>query len=79
MMSYRREIEKIAYELYEKNGWVDGNDLDHWLEAERIVSARQAEKTAVSWPARRWATTSKKSVPARVGKATRKMPEAGLS
>jgi len=79
MMSYRREREIVAYELYEKNGWVDGNDLDHWLEAERIVSARQAEKTAVSGQARRRAPTSKKSVPARVGKATQKMPEAGLS
>lgn len=26
-----------AYELYEKNGCKDGYDLDHWLEAERIV------------------------------------------
>jgi hypothetical protein len=38
------EIAKVAYELYEKSGFIDGRDLDNWLEAERIVMARLAEE-----------------------------------
>lgn len=34
------EIRQLAYELYEKSGRVHGNDLDHWLQAERIVLSR---------------------------------------
>ncbi|HXW68390.1 MAG TPA: DUF2934 domain-containing protein [Dissulfurispiraceae bacterium] len=36
-MSVHHEVARVAYELYEKNGKVDSHDLDHWLEAERIV------------------------------------------
>jgi len=36
------EIVKLASELYEKSGRVEGRDLDNWLEAERIVKARYA-------------------------------------
>lgn len=32
-----RWIAKRAYELFEESGCVDGNDKDHWLEAEREV------------------------------------------
>ncbi len=39
---YYDEIAKVAYELYAKNGYIQGRDLDHWLEAERIVMARFA-------------------------------------
>ncbi len=31
------KIAGVAYLIYEKNGKVDGRDLDNWLEAERIV------------------------------------------
>ena len=31
------EIAKVAYELYEKEGSVHGNDLKNWYEAEKIV------------------------------------------
>ncbi len=34
------EIRLQAYELYEIRGRVDGHDMDHWLEAERIVMSR---------------------------------------
>lgn len=34
------EIEKLAYEIFEREGRVHGRDLDHWLEAERIVISR---------------------------------------
>ncbi|MCX5667826.1 MAG: DUF2934 domain-containing protein [Candidatus Omnitrophica bacterium] len=33
------EIKKKAQELYEKRGRRPGNDLENWLEAERIVKA----------------------------------------
>jgi len=43
-MDVYNEIAKVAYELYEKNGCITGRDLDHWIEAERIVIARLAEE-----------------------------------
>jgi len=36
------EIAKVAYELYEISGRIDGRDMENWLEAERIVMASQA-------------------------------------
>jgi hypothetical protein len=38
------EIARIAYDLYEKSGRVDGRELDNWLEAERIVISLHAEQ-----------------------------------
>jgi hypothetical protein len=38
------ETIKMAYELYEKSGRVEGRDLDNWLEAERTLRARYSEK-----------------------------------
>jgi hypothetical protein len=32
-----REIFRVAYDIYERNGQIEGRDLDHWLEAEKIV------------------------------------------
>jgi hypothetical protein len=34
------EITKMAFELYEKSGRVEGRDLDNWLEAEKLVTSR---------------------------------------
>jgi hypothetical protein len=48
--SIHDEIAKVAYELYEKEGSVDGKDLRNWFEAENIVMgkhekhAREIEK-----------------------------------
>lgn len=43
----RREVQNLnelvakkAYELYEKSGWIEGRDIQNWLEAERIVKGR---------------------------------------
>ncbi|MBI4597860.1 MAG: DUF2934 domain-containing protein [Candidatus Omnitrophica bacterium] len=33
-------VAKKAYELYEQSGRVEGRDLEHWLEAERLVRAQ---------------------------------------
>lgn len=35
-------IAQKAYELWEQNGRVEGQDLEHWLEAERLVKAQGA-------------------------------------
>jgi len=43
-MDLYEEIAKVAYDLYEKSGYIDGRDLDNWLEAERVVMARLAEE-----------------------------------
>ena len=32
-----KEIENVAYELYKKHGFKDGNDYVDWLEAERLT------------------------------------------
>ncbi len=38
MKNFHEEIAKVAYGLYEKSGKMSGHELDHWLEAERIIS-----------------------------------------
>jgi hypothetical protein len=38
--SIHDEIAKVAYELYEKEGSVHGNDLRYWFEAEYIVMVK---------------------------------------
>jgi len=35
--SIQDEIAKKAYELYEKRGGQQGNDMQDWLEAERLI------------------------------------------
>jgi len=43
-MKWHDEIARIARELYEKSGKMEGRDLYNWLEAERIVMARYREQ-----------------------------------
>ena len=43
-MKWYDEIGKLARELYEKSGRIEGRDLDNWLEAERIVMERYKEQ-----------------------------------
>lgn len=38
------EIARVASELYEKSGRIEGRDLDNWLEAERIVKSKYRGK-----------------------------------
>jgi DUF2934 family protein len=42
-MKRHKEIQKLAYELFEKSGRAHGRELDHWLEAERIIKAREID------------------------------------
>lgn len=34
------EIARIAYELWEREGYIHGRDIEHWCEAEHIVITR---------------------------------------
>ena len=43
-MDFYNEIARVAYELYERSGYIHGRDLNNWVEAERIVRARLAEE-----------------------------------
>jgi hypothetical protein len=45
-MKRHADIQKLAYELYEKSGGAHGREIDHWLEAERIIKARQMDQHA---------------------------------
>jgi len=47
-MKRHKEIQRLAYELFEKGGRVHGREIDHWLEAERILKARQMDSHAAS-------------------------------
>ena len=38
--SFEQRVEKRAYELYEKRGFVYGHEWDDWFEAEKIVEAQ---------------------------------------
>jgi len=49
-MDLNSEIEKLAYELYEKSGRIEGRDLDNWLEAKRIVIERYPSQKKKSAP-----------------------------
>ncbi len=46
-MKRHEEIENLAYELFEKGGRFHGREIDYWLEAERIIKARQMDRHAV--------------------------------
>ena len=39
-MKLHDEICRIAHELYEKSGCIQGRDLENWIEAEKIVKGR---------------------------------------
>ena len=65
-MNLYDEIASLAYELYEKNGRIEGCDLDNWLEAERIVISRytpqETNTEAVKSPKKVALRTNKKSL-----------------
>ena len=65
-MNITHEIEKVAYELYEKDGRIPGREIEHWLKAEQIVHSRYAvsfeEKPAKPKKASATKTAAKKVV-----------------
>jgi hypothetical protein len=40
-LAYEQEINRRAYELWEASGRQNGEDMSHWLQAEREVQARR--------------------------------------
>jgi hypothetical protein len=40
-MKRHKEIQKLAYDIFEKSGRVHGRELDHWFEAEQIIKAHE--------------------------------------
>jgi len=60
-VKFREEIVKVARDLFEKRGRVEGHDLDNWLEAERIVMTqhREQEKLQAKIPAKKMTLTKK--------------------
>ena len=56
-----QEIVKVAHDLFERSGRIEGHDLDNWLEAERIVMTRhrQQEKLEAKIPAKKMTSTTK--------------------
>lgn len=42
------EIAQIAYELWEKEGRVEGRDREHWRAAEIMVAARLKEGSEIT-------------------------------
>ena len=55
----KHEIEKIAYELYQRDGCMPGRELEHWVEAERIFHSRHSTTASTVMP-----PISKKAMPA---------------
>jgi hypothetical protein len=64
-MKWYDEIARIARELYEKSGGIEGRDIDNWLEAERIVMERYKEQERLeaesSFTEKKIASTNKKT------------------
>ena len=71
-----QEIEKAAYELWEKGGCLPGREIENWLEAERIVTLRFAEKSTPKKQSQKSASFEKipvelkKAVPRTIKKET---------
>lgn len=38
------EIARVAYNLYEKRGYVSGHDFSDWIEAEKIVMRKYSQE-----------------------------------
>lgn len=60
-VTLHQEIVKVAHDLFERSGRVEGHDLDNWLEAERIVMTqhREQEKLQAKIPAKKMTLTKK--------------------
>jgi hypothetical protein len=60
------EISRVASELYEKSGCIEGRDLENWLAAEKFIIERYREQRKIDTknPAakKNAARTTKKSV-----------------
>lgn len=55
------EIARVAYGLYEKRGYVNGNDFSDWVEAEKIVLQKNRKTPGGNGKGAKSATQSKPS------------------
>ena len=71
VVKLNEEITKVANDLYENSGRVEGRDLDNWLEAESIVTTqyREQEKLETEKPRSKIRATTKKNTKKAVTKA----------
>ena len=79
-MDKRPEIERVAYELYQRDGCLHGRDFDHWLQAEKSVHYKEAAVAAAKSSVSKEGTASaqgKKKVAARGTKMTDEGKTAG--
>jgi hypothetical protein len=46
-----KDVAVLAFFIWEKNGRVEGHDLDHWLEAEYLISTSSfvPEENRIEW------------------------------
>ena len=72
-MNKRREIEKLAYEFFQRDGCMHGREFEHWIEAERIVHARHTALVSET-PAKAKKPIAAKAVSVKVGEKKSKMP-----
>jgi hypothetical protein len=62
-INLQEEIGKVAYDLFDRSGRVEGRDLDNWFEAESIVMKRHRQADLdVKLPAKKTASKTKRSV-----------------
>lgn len=54
------EIAKVAHDLYEKGGRVQGREVQDWLDAEKIVLARHEKGTQKEKPKKLSKSATKK-------------------
>ena len=67
----RKEIAKVAYNIYEKRGGLQGSDLDDWLQAEKIVMQSYKTKSEIEGikPAKSKGRPKKKEQKSRAAKS----------
>ena len=63
------ETVKVASELYERSGRVEGRDLENWLEAEKIVISRYKEQEKRKYERRPFAKVIRYSPYQHLGKS----------
>ncbi len=70
-MDLKDEIRRVAYELYERSGFIGGREVENWLAAEKIVMARHAElkQHAEAQPAKKATTTKTRKIAAKDAEA----------
>jgi len=61
-MQDRNIIERLDYILWEKDGRKSGRELDHWIEAERMVSSGMVTSTDAKPVKAKKITTNKKAL-----------------